>query len=46
MLFTEVVRRAKLRSSNFWLAFTDGLESKGDTRTHAQGTDPKVAFGA
>jgi len=25
---------------------TDGIKYKGDTRTHAQGTDPKVALGA
>ena len=25
---------------------TDGLQYKGDTSTHAQGTDPKVALGA
>jgi len=26
--------------------YTDGLNYKGDTSTHAQGTDPKVALGA
>jgi len=26
--------------------FTDGLLYKGDTSTHAQGTDPNVALGA
>ena len=34
------------KTSVLGLTFTDGLYGKGDTSTHAQGTDPRVALGA